>query len=66
MVTVLLVSGLYLPSFSMSVGVWNAVVRLCSLVAFKLFGSECLGMKIMKEVAGTIPLTLLAITSFGY
>ena len=38
MVTVLLVSGLYLPYIAMSVGVWNAVVRLMSLFTFKMNG----------------------------
>ena len=66
MVTVLLVSGLYLPYVAMSVGVCNAVVRLMSLFTFKMNGSECLGMKVMKEVAGMIPLTLLGITLLGY
>ena len=66
MVTVLLVSGLYLPYMAMSVGVWNAIVRLMSLCAFTMHGSECQGMKLMKEIAGRIPLTLLAITLFCY
>ena len=66
MVTVLLVSGLYLPYMAMSVGVWNAIVRLMSLFAFKHNGSECQGMKLMKEIGGRIPLTLLAITLFCY
>ena len=65
-VIVLMVSGLYLPKLAMIVGICNAVVRFLSIMAFMQFGSECKGLKFMKDYTGNGPMVILGIATFIY
>ena len=65
-VIVLMVSGLYLPAAAMTVGVCLATVRLLSAIAVMQWGSECKGLKVMKDIAGMGPLIALGAATFIY
>ena len=65
-VIVLLVSGLYLPAAAMTVGISLATIRLFSFLALFNLGSECKGLKVMKDIAGNGPILVLGAATFIY
>lgn len=62
-IAVLLISGLILPTITMYVGFFHAGCRIIYAVMYVTMGSDA---RILGAVAGSLPLYLLAITTFVY